>query len=122
MHDVAFTHATAAKRASTPLGGTGVVWMVHAVPFHRSANNATVPARFCVDAPTAVHAVGDVHETPNNRLDGTPAGAGMVMTVQEAPSQRSAKGAFDTPSLNRRAPMAMHAFAAEHDTESSADP
>jgi hypothetical protein len=40
--------------------------------------------------PTAMHAVADVHETPVRKLFGTPAGAGIVWTLQLVPFHRSA--------------------------------
>jgi hypothetical protein len=65
---------------------------VQAVPFHCSA---TVPTVLLNElsanaAPTAVHAVAEVHDTPVRKLFGAPAGAGTGCMLQLVPSHLSA--------------------------------
>jgi hypothetical protein len=57
-----------------------------------------------------VHAVADVHDTPDRLLTVGPLGLGVVWIVQLEPSQRSANG---PPLLS---PTAVHAMADAHDT------
>src|SRR5215472_9572251 len=53
-------HATADKKADP--AGLGVGWTRQRLPSHRSAS--ALPRGAEVDPPTAVHAVGEVHDTP----------------------------------------------------------
>jgi hypothetical protein len=99
---VADVHETP-DRLDSMLLVLGVVWMVQAVPFQRSASAWVLLAVRMY--PTAVHAAPEVHETPE-RL---PLGLGVVRIVQAVPSQRSAK----PPS-----PTAVHAVADVQDTPS----
>jgi hypothetical protein len=63
------------KLYRTPVG-LGVDWIDQAVPFQDSAS---VTVLFVVEAhPTAVHAVGATHETPESELALAPEGPGTV--------------------------------------------
>ena len=54
---------TPKKELEVAPGGSGIGWIVQFAPFQRSASNvATVVPLPAV--PTAMHAVGDVHDTP----------------------------------------------------------
>jgi hypothetical protein len=77
--------------------GLGVDWMLHAVSSHRSAS---VPR---LEAPTAVHAVEDVHDTPEKPLPCAPDGFGVDCTAQEVPFHRSAS-VTPVPELSRKVP------------------
>jgi hypothetical protein len=100
-------HDTEVRMGDGP--GLGVDWMVHAVPFHRSAS---VPR---LESPTAMHAVADVHDTPEKPLDCAPAGSGVDCTAQEVPFQRSAS-VTPVPELSVKFPTAVQLEADEHDT------
>jgi hypothetical protein len=100
-------HDTEARLGDGP--GLGVDWMLHAVPFHRSAS---VPR---LEAPTAVHAVEDVQDTPEKPLPCAPAGFGVDCTAQEVPFQRSAS-VTPVPELSVKFPTAVQLEADEHDT------
>src|SRR5438874_952914 len=98
MQAVAETHETP---LSTPLAGLG--WIDHLVPSQRSTSGALSAY------PTAVHAVGDVHDTPS-RLSRK-----MLFWVvrQVEPVKASA-----SPST----PTATHAVGEVHETELSSSP
>jgi hypothetical protein len=72
--------------------GLGVVWIAQLLPFQASANvtglGRTPSALPWL--PMAVHALAELHDTPDSRLDGAPAGLGVVWTLQLDPFQRSA--------------------------------
>ena len=78
MHDTAF------RKLNCAPDGTGVGWMLHLVPSHRSAK---VPE---FEPPTAMHAYAEVHDTP---LSPAPpcGGLGVAWIAQVVPSQCSAK-------------------------------
>jgi hypothetical protein len=76
-------HETLLKNANCEPAGFGIDCTVHFVPFHPSA--MTAPA---LSFPTAVHAVGDVQETPCKNDPGLEVGIGWMLQV--VPSQRSA--------------------------------
>ncbi len=62
----------------------------------RSASVKLVPDLFC-DQPTAVHLLGDEHETPpSSELPCRPEGSGASSTTQEVPFQCSASGLRST--------------------------
>jgi hypothetical protein len=67
--------------------GLGVGWTRQVVPFHRSARATRMPALLVV-WPTAVHAAGDVHETPTSCPGGR---VGVGRTRQRVPFHRSAR-------------------------------
>src|SRR5580704_14056565 len=60
--------------------GLGVTWMVQAEPFHASAS--VTGAEPVAEAPTAVQAVADAHETWLSTLVVAPAGLGVAWTDQ----------------------------------------
>jgi hypothetical protein len=70
-----------------------------------------------------VHAVVDVHDTPD-RISPTPtdAGPGVGWIVHCFPSQRSANVWSWFPPLSTVAPTAMHAVAETHDTPDKLPP
>jgi hypothetical protein len=70
--------------------GLGVSWTDQLAPSQRSARLTCVPA-LLVDAPTAVQAVADVHETPFSWLDAPPSGLGVLRIDQRDPFQPSPK-------------------------------
>jgi hypothetical protein len=63
MHDDAVVQLTPNRAAAGAPAGTGVAWMLHRVPFHRSARGVE-PGANGLAAPTAVHADADVQDTP----------------------------------------------------------
>ena len=86
-----------------------MAWIVHRVPFHRSAR---VPE---FENPTPVQAEGEAQETA---LNAPPPAAGLGEgTMRHAvPSHRSASVAAGFPALSVRAPTAVQADADVHDT------
>jgi hypothetical protein len=106
VHAVLEEHETPEKLCKVAPVGTGTVWTVQLVPFHRSTR--TVPP----DAPTATQAVLDVHVTAFSR----PAlGAGTFWIDQPVPFQRSTRG---RPS---EVPTATHMVLVGQRTPASAD-
>lgn len=87
----------------------------HVVPFQRSTSEV-VPAGEA-DSPTAVQAVGDVHDTPVSRLlSRTPAGAGTRSSDHTVPFQRSTSGAYRLGlSPEVKPPTATHEDADGHE-------
>ncbi len=67
---------TAARKSPWAPPGLGVRWIVHLVPFHRSATGRKSPD-FLMYAPTAVHADGDEQPTPFRKMNWLPAGLGV---------------------------------------------
>jgi hypothetical protein len=65
MHDDPDAQLTASKAALAAPAGLGVAWMLHRVPFHRSARVVELGAKGLA-APTAVHADADVQDTPKS--------------------------------------------------------
>ena len=100
-------HDTESRMGDGP--GLGVDSMLHAVPFHCSAS---VPR---AEDPTATHALEDVHDTPERKLDCAPDGFGTDCTAQKVPFQRSAS-ATPVPELSVKLPTAVQPEADEHDT------
>src|SRR6266540_4126451 len=84
MQDEADMHATP-DRTPPPCLGLGVGWMLHRLPFHRSAR---VPA---FEFPTAVHAEDDVHVTPLRKPPPC-LGLGVGWIRHRLPFHRSARG------------------------------
>jgi len=97
-HTVGEGHETASSQlcGKEPRVGLGVLSIVHVVPFQLSANVACLPAPIAVVmvllcAPTAVHDVGEGHDTPASEIsDNAPAGLGVGWIDQVLPFQRSA--------------------------------
>ena len=73
VHAVIDAHDTS---TSTPPMRLGVPCTDQLVPFHRSANVATMPA-WLVKNPTAVQDLVDAHDTPSSPLLLAPAGLGV---------------------------------------------
>jgi hypothetical protein len=63
MQDDADVQLTPNRAAPLTPAGTPVAWMLHLVPFHRSARVLAVGTNGLA-APTAVHADADVQDTP----------------------------------------------------------
>ena len=84
--------------------GFGEAWIIHLVPFHRSARLA-----FANEPPTAVQAEGEVQATPARRTPGTPAGLGVGWMLQRVPFQRSASVARALPVASTLATTAVQA-------------
>src|SRR5215469_5268694 len=89
--------------------GFGEAWIIHLVPFHRSARLA-----FANEPPTAVQAEGAVQATPSRRTPLTPAGLGVGWMLQRVPFQRSASVARGLPELSTLAPTAVQADGEGH--------
>src|SRR5262249_24638514 len=91
-----------------PCAGFGVAWRVHRVPFHTSARVLALGVKG-LDAPTAVHAVADVHATPlREPLPGGWLGAAWI--DHRVPFHPAARGLAPDP------PTAVHADAEVQDT------
>jgi hypothetical protein len=88
VHAVADEHETAFRPPPPP--EVGVVWIVQVLPSHCSASVTRLPKGPVPESPTPVHAVADVHDTPDKLLTIAPLGLGVVWIVQFVPSQRSA--------------------------------
>jgi hypothetical protein len=107
VHAEAEVHDTLARPLPS-LPGLRVVWMVHVVPFQRSASVATA-------LPMAVHEDAEVHDTPETETFSAWLGTGMDCEVQVVPFQRSASA--PKASLCRKyEPTAVHTDADVHDT------
>jgi hypothetical protein len=63
--------------------------MRHSVPSQRSATVERLP-ELSVEAPTAVQAAGDVHDTLFRKANFDPEGFGVDCTAHVVPSHRSA--------------------------------
>src|SRR6516165_1634993 len=97
--------------------GFGVAWMVHAVPFHRSASGAGALVVLLVTAaPAAVQARAEVHDTAPSSLPEAPAGFGVAWMVHVVPFQRSASVADTPEAALTKTPAAVQASGALHDT------
>ncbi len=91
-----------------PWDGLGVAWMVHRVPFHRSARVLALGVKG-LEAPAAIHMVADVQATPLRKP--LPCGGlGVAWIDHRAPFHRSASG--PAPDL----PTAVQADADVQDT------
>lgn len=78
------------------------------VPFHRSASREVVPLLY--ELPTAMQAVGNVHDTTERELELAPTGFGVASMVQFVPFHFSANP--PDPAY----PTAMHAVGEVHET------
>ena len=84
--------------------------MVHVVPSHRSASSAEAVL------PTAVHALGEVHETAFRKAPAL-AEVGVGWMLQVVPSHRSViVGPAGLPELSTAAPTAVQANCDVHET------
>src|SRR6516165_8021328 len=111
-------HATAARTLNGDPAGLGVGWMYQLRPFHRSASVSRAPDP-TTNAPTAVHAEPEGHDTPLRLLVAAPGGFGVDWTAHTAPLRRSASV---TPSPDSRTckPTAVHTDVVGQDTALSA--
>lgn len=107
-------HDTALRLVSAAAVEVGVVWIDQPTPSHCSASVKRVPERLS-DDPTALHAVVDAHDTPDNMLSLTPGGVGVVWIDQPTPSHRSTNAA-PLPALSTKDPTAVQAVDDVHDT------
>jgi hypothetical protein len=108
MQNVLAVQETPNRAVPGAPAGLGVGWMVQFVPFHCSARVAVGLPKLSVRAPTAVHAMADVHDTAAR--EPPPAGFGVCWMRQVVPSHRSASGPFAD------VPVAVQAEAAVQDT------
>ena len=120
MQAVAALHETPPKELSSWKGTLVEGWIVHVVPFHRSArpDESFAWAEDSLD-PTASHAVAEMQDTACKLLMAAPVGFGVVWIVHAAPFQRSAKVRKVLPSLH--APTAVQAAAEVHETPLNED-
>jgi hypothetical protein len=109
MHDPGDVHETPPRPLAAAPGGLGVGVMRHLVPSHRSAR---VPEAVL---PTAVHALGEVHETAFRNAPALPE-VGVGWTLHRVPSHRSAIVPVGLPEPSKAVPTAMHAEGDVHAT------
>jgi hypothetical protein len=107
-------HATPLKLLPTPTGASRVRWADHRVPSQRSISASDLP--FTASDPTAVHAIAEAQDTPDNWLLVERPGATVGWIDQPDPSHRSLSGR-DAPATVY-APTAVQAFGAQ-DTPAS---
>jgi hypothetical protein len=95
--------------------GFGVGWMLHLVPFHRSASVGPTGSPFLsTAAPTAVQADDPLQSTPDSSAPRVPAGFGVAWMRHLVPFHRSAMvtqvpEAFTTPATAVQAEAEVHA-------------
>jgi hypothetical protein len=77
MHEVGDEQDTPFNLPCSAPTGYGVAWKDHVEPFQRSASGASI-GTLLPYAPTAVQAVGTLHETPAKKLP-SPGGAGSAI-------------------------------------------
>jgi hypothetical protein len=116
VHAEGDVHATP-LRNPPPWEELGVGWMAHRVPSHRSAKAWEAPPWLTL-FPTAVHADGAAHETPNRELTAAPPGLGVGWMRHVLPFHRSAR-VTATPEALTYVPTAVHEFAAVQDSQNS---
>src|SRR5579863_1660888 len=94
----------------------GVRWTIHRVPFQRSAS---VRAPLAED-PTAMHAVGEGHDTPLNWLAGAGLGAGMIRHRDPFHCSASVRSRYDADGMAvaplLASPTAMQKLTVAHET------
>jgi hypothetical protein len=115
VHAETEVHETAPRKAPG-LPEVGVGWMVQVVPSHRSVIVPTLLPELSKAPPTAVHATGELHETPVKKPSCVPGGVGVDWTVHVVPSHRSAS------SPEAVLPTAVHALGEVHETAFKKDP
>ena len=118
MHDVTDAQETADRLSGLPSVEFGVDWIVQAVPFHLIAN-VTDPIVLVNAAPTAVHAVGNVQETPSRSLEIAAGGIGVPTLLQARPFQCSAQVCWPWAAV-WKVPTAAHDVDDAHETPDSA--
>ena len=106
MHAEAELQATPARELSNAPAGSGLGWIVQAVPSHSSARV------WRSESPTAIHAEAEMQDTPFMEVSAVPAGVAVGSTVQAVPSHPSAR-VWDELILER--PTAVQAVAEVHD-------
>jgi hypothetical protein len=115
MHAEAPGQATPISRPPLPPGTFEVAWRVQVLPSQRSATVETAP-ELSKEAPTAVQAAEDEHETLFRKANCDPDGFGVGLTVQFVPSHCSASVTPAAPELSV-VPTAVQAEDEVHDTE-----
>jgi hypothetical protein len=115
MHAEAPGQATPISRLPLPPGTFEVAWRVHLLPSHRSAMVENAP-ELSREAPTAVHADEDEHETLFRKANCDPDGFGVDFTVHLVPFHCSASVTPAAPELSV-VPTAVQAEDDAHDTE-----
>jgi hypothetical protein len=100
---------TPVRKLNCVPGGLGMDWTVHVVPSHRSASSPEAVL------PTAVHALGEVHETAFRKAPGL-AEVGVGWMRQVVPSHRSVIVPAELPELSKATPTAMHITGDVHAT------
>jgi hypothetical protein len=108
-------HDTLPRVLAMAPAGLGVDCSFQVVPFHLSANVTSALEVWLKDAPTAIHAVAEVHDTPASFVTIAPAGLGVACTVQAAPFHTSASVTSCLKVLVNH-PAAVQAVAEVHDT------
>jgi hypothetical protein len=111
VHALGEVHDTPSSTAAIAPVGLGARWIVHFVPFHLSASGAATRGR--PELPTAMHAVGEVHDTPLRELNAA-GGFGVGWIVHFVPFHCSATVAATPRRLEL--PTAVHAVGEVHDT------
>src|SRR6516164_11481013 len=89
MHAEAPGQATPISRPPPPPGTFDVAWRVQVLPSHRSATVEAAP-ELSKEAPTAVQAEEDEHDTLFRKAPCEPDGFGVGVTVHVVPSHCSA--------------------------------
>jgi hypothetical protein len=85
---LADVHDTLYRKVNDEPVGLGVCWIDHLLPFQRSASvTVVVPLE---EAPTAVQALADVHDTPFRMINDPPVGLGVCWIDHVLPFQPSA--------------------------------
>jgi len=98
MHAEVWGQATPISRPPRPPGTFEVAWRVHLLPSQRSAKVEAAP-ELSKEAPTAVQAEADEHDTLFRNANCDPDGFGVDFTVHVAPFHRSAS-VTPTPELS----------------------
>ena len=98
-----------------------MVWIAQLLPSQTSASVAGAFGPPAPEDPTAVHALGELHDTPYSTLSCAPLGTGVAWIAQLLPFQSSAN-VTTAPLLFVKSPTAMHELAEVHDTPSSSLP
>jgi hypothetical protein len=108
-------HETPTRWLALASAGFGAVSIFQRVPFHLSAN--TVFLALPLESPTAVQALGEVHDTAYSLLLGWWAsfGLGEGWMLQAVPFHASARVTW-SPALSVYVPTAVQALAELHDT------
>lgn len=106
-------HATPFRKLPCAPLGSGVGWILHLVPPHRSASVVATPEA-SVKFPTAVQAEDDRQDTAPRKP--VPQGFGVGWMCQVLPFHRSANVPTELPESSKDAPTAVHTEGAGHVT------